>query len=276
VKEGSIPEDWKSSVVLPIYKGRGYPVECGSYRGMKLLEHAMKVVEKIFEHRIRQQTEIDDTQFGFRKGKGTTDAIFMARQMQKHYRVKGKKLYFGFVDLEKAFDRVPRKVISWAMHKQEVEEWLVSAVISMYAGAKTVVRTVYGISKGFEVKVGMHRGSGLSLLLFVIVMEAISRELRVALPWELLYADDLEVIAETEEELIKRLSEWKDNVESKGMTVNMNKTKVMISGERQKVRQKDVRWPRRVCSKGVGRNSLQCTSCQKRVHKKCSGIKGSM
>ena len=74
-------------------------------------------------------------------------------------------------------------------------------------------------------------------------MEAISREFRIALPWELLYADDLAVIAETEEELIKRLNGWKDNVESKGMRVNMNKTKVIISGERQMVRQKDVRWP---------------------------------
>ena len=51
------------------------------------------------------------------------------------------------------------------------------------------------------------------------------------------------MIAETEEELIKRLNDWKDNVESKGMRVNMNKIKVMISGERQKVRQKAVRWP---------------------------------
>jgi len=105
------------------------------------------------------------------------------------------------------------------MRKLGVEEWLVSAVMSMYTGAKTVVKTVYGNSKGFEVKVGTHQGSAsaLSPLLFVIVMEAISREFRVALPWELLYADDLAVIAETEEELIKRLSEWKDNVESKGM-----------------------------------------------------------
>ena len=56
-------------------------------------------------------------QYGFMKGKGTTDAIFMARQIQENIRVKGKKLYFGFVDLEKAFDRVPREVISWAMRK---------------------------------------------------------------------------------------------------------------------------------------------------------------
>jgi len=138
--------------------------------------------------------------------------------------------------------------------KLGVEEWLVSAVMSMYAGAKTVVRTVYGNSKGFEIKVGMHQGSALSPLLFVIVMEAISREFRVALPWELVYADDMAVIAETEEELIKRLNEWKDNVKSKGMRVSMNKTKVMISGERQKMRQKAVRWPCGVCSKGVGSN----------------------
>jgi len=59
------------------YKGKGDPMECGSYRGIKLLEHAMKVMERIFKDRIRQQTDIDDMQFGFMKGKGTTDAIFM-------------------------------------------------------------------------------------------------------------------------------------------------------------------------------------------------------
>ena len=73
------------------------------------------------------------------KGKGTTDAIFTVRQMQEDFRVKGKKLYFGFVDLEKAFDRVPREVIRWAMHKLGMEEWLVSAVMSMYTGVKQLL-----------------------------------------------------------------------------------------------------------------------------------------
>ena len=57
-----------------------------------------------------------------------------------------------------------------------------------------------------------------------------------------MYADDSVVIAEKEDDLIKRLNEWKDNVENRGMRVNMNKTKVMISGERQKQVQKAVRW----------------------------------
>jgi len=110
------------------------------------------------------------------KDKGTTDAIFTVRQMQENFRVKGKKLYFGFVDLEKAFDMLPREVIRWAMRKLGVEEWLVSAVMPMYTGAKTVVRTVYDNSSRFEVKVGMHQGSALSPLLFVISIEAISKK----------------------------------------------------------------------------------------------------
>jgi len=119
--------------------------------------------------------------------------------IQEKFRAKGKKLYFGFADLETAFDRVLREVIRWAMRKLGVEEWLVLAV--MYTGAKTVVRTVYC----FEVKVSMHQGSSWSHLLIVIVMEALSRELRVTLPWELLYVDNFVVIAETEDDLIKRV-----------------------------------------------------------------------
>jgi len=121
-----------------------------------------------------------------------------------------------------------------------VEEWLLSAVMSMYTGAKTVVRTVYGNNNGSDVIVSMHQGSALSPLLFVIVMEALSREFRVALPWELLYTNDLVVIAETEDDVIKRLNEWKDKVENRGMRVNMNKTKVMIREEWPQAMQKAV------------------------------------
>jgi len=73
--------------------------------------------------------------------------------------------------------------------------------MSVYTGAKTVVRTVYGTNNGFELKVSMHQGSELSHLLFVIVMEGLSREFRVALPWDLMYTDDLVEIAETKDDL---------------------------------------------------------------------------
>jgi len=109
VAQGRIPDDWKSSILLHVFKGKGYPMECGSYRAIKLLEHAKKVIERVFEQRIREKVKIDSMQFGFMPGKGTADAIFTVRQMQEKYGCKGKKLYFAFVDLEKAFgrDRVP-------------------------------------------------------------------------------------------------------------------------------------------------------------------------
>ena len=113
----------------------------------------------------------------------------------------------------------------WAMCRLRVEARQVSAVMLVYASAETVVRTVYVNSKlCFEVIAGMHQTSALRILLFVIDIKTITNtEFRVVLPWELLYADDLVVIAETEKDLIKRLNELKDNVENKGMTVNENK-----------------------------------------------------
>ena len=86
-------------------------LERGNYRGLKLLDHVMKRIERVIEKIIRERISIDDMQFGFMPGRGTTDAIFILRQLQEKHLAKNKKLYFAFVDLEKAFDRVPRKVI---------------------------------------------------------------------------------------------------------------------------------------------------------------------
>ena len=67
--------------------------------------------------RPHQMVSIDDSQFGFVPGRGTTDAIFVVRQLQEKYLTANKRLYMAFVDLEKAFDRVPWKVIWWALRK---------------------------------------------------------------------------------------------------------------------------------------------------------------
>ena len=63
-------------------------MECGSYRGIKLLEHATEVMERIFKQRIRQQTDTDDMKFGFMKGKGITNDIFIVRQVQEKFTAK--------------------------------------------------------------------------------------------------------------------------------------------------------------------------------------------
>ena len=77
---------------------------------------------------------------------------------------------------------------------------------------------------------GVHQGSVLSPLLFIIVLEALSREFQTGCPWELLYADDLMISAESMEELLVKLKTWKAEMERKGLRVNMGKTKIMVSG----------------------------------------------
>ena len=78
---------------------------------------------------------------------GTTDAIFVVRQLQEKYLAANKRLYMAFVDLEKACDRVPRKVIWWALRKLGVEEWIVRLVQGMYANARSLVRAGEGYSE---------------------------------------------------------------------------------------------------------------------------------
>ena len=82
----------------------------------------MKIFERIIEKEIRKVIDASETQFGFMSGRGTIDAIFITRQLQGKYLRKKNNIYFAFVDLEKAFDRVPRSAVRWAMRKLNVDE----------------------------------------------------------------------------------------------------------------------------------------------------------
>ena len=105
----------------------------------------MKVLERVLEKRIRCQVSIDNMQFVFMPGKGTTDAIFIMRNIQEKH--QAKKLYYAFP--ETAFDRVPREVVRWALQKLGVDKWLIRTVMALYTEACTVVRTDAGRSEGW-------------------------------------------------------------------------------------------------------------------------------
>ena len=94
-------------------------------------------------------------------------------------------------------------------------------------------------------------------------MEAVSSEFRVGLPWELFYADDLCLLAETEEDLVVKIKRWKEGMELKGLRVNMGKTKVMCCNVGFGQRENSGKWPCAVCRKGFGANSaLSATVCK--------------
>ena len=92
------------------------------------------------------------------------------------------------------------------MRRVGVEEWVIRAVKAMYENDKSCVRVNGQFSDEFNIKVGVHQSAVLSPLLFIIVMEALSREFRVGCPWELLYTDDLVLMAETLEDLKKKFT----------------------------------------------------------------------
>ena len=273
---GVIPSEWEESIILNLYKGKGDALNCGSYRGLKLTDQVMKVLEGVLDSAIRKMVDVNKLQFGFVPGRGTTDAIFIARQLQEKYRAAGKPLYFAFVDLEKAFDRVPRAVLWWALRSLGVEEWAVRVIQGMYANARSKVRVNGQCSEEFNVGVGVHQGSVLSPLLFILVLEALSRELPTGVPWELIYADDLIIMASSEKECVERLRAWKKRMEEKGFRVSMPKTKFMISGVGLDVLVDEGAFPCAVCRKGVASNSICCSKCLLWVHKKCSRISGRL
>ena len=116
----------------------------------------MKIIDAVLERKIQALVDFDQAQSGFMPKKGTTDALFLVRGLQEEHRAKDKRMYMCFVDLEKAFNRVPRRVMEWAIRKKRLSEILVKAVMSHYEGAETKVRVGSGLSEEFSVKVGVH------------------------------------------------------------------------------------------------------------------------
>ncbi|XP_048735682.2 uncharacterized protein LOC125651135 [Ostrea edulis] len=174
----------------------------------------------------------------------------------------------AFVDLENALDRVPWNAIWWALR---VEEWIVCLVQGMYTNARSCVCVGNGYSEEFAVKVRVHQGSVLSLLLFIVVLEVLSCEIRAGVSWEDLYT--LVIINDSLDECVKRLLTWKEAMERKGPRVNACKTKFMICGTGLDQLHDSGNFPGAVFRTGVGSSSIFCNGCKHRFHKKCSGLK---
>ena len=135
--------------------------------------------------------EISKQQHGFMSEKGTTDAMFALRMLMEKYRKGQSQPHCVFVDLEKAYDRVPREELWYCMRKSGIVEKYLQLVQDMYEGRETVVRCAVKTTESFKVKVGLHQGSALTPFLFAVIMDRLTDEVRRQPPWTILFADDI-------------------------------------------------------------------------------------
>ncbi|MCJ8733950.1 hypothetical protein PDJAM_G00229570 [Pangasius djambal] len=228
-----MPEEWRGSVLVPIFKNKSDVQSCSNYRGIKLMSHKMKLWERVVEARLRKVVEICEQQYGFMPRKNTTDAIFALRILMEKYRDGQRELHCVCVDLEKAYDRVPREELWYCMRKSGVAEKYVRVVQDMYERSRTVVRCAVGQTEEFKVEVGLHQGSALSPFLFAMVMDQLSEEVRQESPYTMMFADDIVICSESKEQVEVNLERWRFALERRGMKVSRSKTEYMCVNERE-------------------------------------------
>ena len=226
-EQEKMPSKWRKSAIIPIYKEKGDIQECSNYRGIKLLSHTMKLYERIIGRRITAETEVSENQFGFIEGRQTSDAIFALKQTMEKYREKQRELHIAFIDLEKAYDRVPRSEVWRCMRRKGVSEKYVRLVQDMYRDVTAHVASCVGDTEGFTIGVGLHQGSALSPYLFDLIMDVLSEDVRREAPWTMLFADDIVLVSETKDELHRELSGWKNALEDRGLKISRKKTEYL-------------------------------------------------
>ncbi|XP_042874207.1 uncharacterized protein LOC122254548 [Penaeus japonicus] len=159
-----MPSEWRESILIPIFKNIGDIQNLE----IKITSHTLKIWERVIEKRLRRRLQVSDQQFRFMSGRSITDAIFALRQLIEKHREGQKELHSVFIDLEKAYDRIPRQ-----------------------------------------------EGAALNPFLFLIIMDCMTREIQRVAPWDMLFADDVVVNAETREEAEERLEWWQAAMEDR-------------------------------------------------------------
>ena len=138
-----VPEDWGRAVICPIHK-KGDKADCNNYRGISLLSHTSKIYERVLEGRLRDIVEarLGEWQHGFRPGRGTLDLIFVLKILLEKSWEWDQPKYLGFIDLQKAFDRVPRERLWRVLQQQEyhIPMNLIEAIKSIYGDCRSRVK----------------------------------------------------------------------------------------------------------------------------------------
>uniref|UniRef100_A0A8D8R613 Craniofacial development protein 2 n=1 Tax=Cacopsylla melanoneura TaxID=428564 RepID=A0A8D8R613_9HEMI len=240
-EEGNILEDFTKCKICVIPKKTG-TTKCNEHRTLSLLSHASKILTNIIINRIEDKIEmtLSDDQFGFRKGRGTRDAILSLRLLLEKRLRKNQNTYIAFIDLEKAFDQVEWKTLFEILKEKGINHKDRRVIWNLYKNESAVFECNENTSEA-RIRQGVRQGCCLSPVLFNCYIQKALDEVRTEMSeWDgirvegikvdmIRYADDIALTAESVEELKETLEKMKYILNTKyNMRINKNKTKTMV------------------------------------------------
>jgi len=237
---GIFPQSWGEGIIIPIFKGGNH--EAKNFRAITLNNIISKIYSKLLVNRLIRWSDKHDTlidnQYGFQKSKSTTDCIFILHALISKTLASKKKLFVGFLDWEKMFDKIDRIYLWRKLLNMNVSAKFVTALKSMYTVVRSYIR--YGSEKSEYIAshIGVKQGDPASsiLCLFFLndILDNINSNLEGIMKIDdlkiflLLFADDAVVFSNDASSLQSILNDIEKYCITWGLRLNTNKTKIMI------------------------------------------------
>lgn len=238
---GKWPKQWCQSIVIPIPK-KGNLKKCTNYRTISLISHPSKVMLRVLLNRLTPHVEelLGDEQAGFRAGRSTVEQIFNIRVIAEKYQNHHSPVFHNFIDFKKAFDRVWHDALWSVMRKHGFSPTIINLIEALYRNAESAVRVGGTVSDWFQATVGVRQGCLLSPTLFnVFLEEIVSEAMDMITPsisvggrgiTNLRFADDIDLLAASGQEL-QLLTSRLDNVAGAyGMQISAEKSQILVTG----------------------------------------------
>ena len=224
------PYSWSLSRLSMLFK-KGLPGDTNNYRGISIINSIAKIYDYILNNRLMLWFKPDREQAGAQPKRGCIEQIVTLRLISNYCFKKRKKLYIGFVDFSKAYDRVPRGILFRILRDLGCGAVMLAALISMYCVTRSILGTVV-----IAATLGVRQGSPTSCFLFTVFVNVLIRKFKAEchfdgfLQWLhcLMLMDDTVILATSRAMFKKKLKVLEEYCREYGMVINEDKTKFMV------------------------------------------------